>query len=132
MSDKLDEYQILLLLATLIYEPRINHQFKQFYRNEQLKNLKRILYKNIYLSKEKKFENLHLMTTLIKPIYDGQTFFDVMKFTNLLEGDLIRIYVKILDRLGQIRKASTDYKLLNKIENCKGIVEKSLEGIYLV
>jgi len=132
MTDRLDEYQILLLLAALVYEPRISHQFRQFYRNEQLKNLKKTLYQNQYLSKEKKFENLHLITTFIKPIYEGQTFFDVMKLTNLLEGDLIRIYAQIIDRLGQIRKASTDYRLLNKIENCKGIIDKALEGIYLV
>lgn len=132
MVEKLDEYQILLVLAALVYEPRISHQFKQFYRNKQLKELKKVLYRNHYLHKEKKFENLDLITTFIKPIYEGQSFFDVIKLTNLLEGDLIRIYAQIIDRIGQIRKASTDYKLLNKIENCKGIIDKALEGIYLV
>lgn len=129
---KLNEYQILLILAALVYEPRINHQFKQEFKNEKLNDLKRVLYSNDYLSRVEKFENLKTMTTLIKPIYEGQTFFDVMKLTNLLEGDLIRIYAQIIDRLGQVRKASVDYKVLNKIQNCKTIVDASLEGIYLV
>ena len=128
----LDEYQILLLLAALVYEPRINHQFKKSFRNEKVQKLRKALYQDQYLAKEKKFENLDLMTTLISPVYEGQSFFEVIKLTNLLEGDLIRMYAQIIDRIGQIRKASTDYQLLNKMENCKGIIDKALEGIYLV
>jgi superfamily II RNA helicase len=132
LSSKLDEYQILLVLAALIYEPREKNKFKQKFRNEQLKQLKTILHSSEFLGKEKKFLELDNITTLINPVYNGKTFFDVLEMTNLLEGDLIRIYGQILDRLGQIKKASTDYVLLNKIANCKGIVDKALEGIYLV
>lgn len=130
--DKLDEYQILLLLCALVYEPRITHQFKEFFKNEQLRDLTQVLRENSYLSKEKKFEDLRFMTTFIYPIYQGKSFFEVLKYSNLLEGDLIRIYSQIIDRIGQIRKASTDYKLLHKMGNCKGMVDKALEGIYLV
>ncbi|MBU0457079.1 MAG: DEAD/DEAH box helicase [Nanoarchaeota archaeon] len=131
-ADNLDEYQILLILASLVYEPRANHQFKGNFKNEQLQNLKMMIYNDAYLSKEKKFENLNIMTVLIHPIYHGENFFDVIKSTNLLEGDVIRIYAQIVDRIGQIKKAGTNFKLLNKIDNCKGIIDKALEGIYLV
>lgn len=132
LVNELNEYQILLVLAALVYEPRINHQFKKEFRDEQLQNLKKILYRNEYLAKEGKFENLDLVTTLIHPMYEGKDFFEAIKYTNLLEGDLIRFYAQILDRLGQIRKASSDYRILNKMENCKGVIDKVLEGIYLV
>ena len=97
-----------------------------------MQKLKKILHTNLYLSRERKFLSLDLMTTLINPIYHGKSFFDLLDLTNLLEGDLIRIFAQILDRIGQIRKATTDHRILSKIDNCKGVVERALEGIYLV
>ena len=75
---------------------------------------------------------LDVLTSLIHPIYEGKTFFDLIDLSNLLEGDLIRFFGQILDRIGQIRKATSHYALKRKMENCQGIIEKSLEGIYLV
>ncbi len=132
LSDELNDYQILLALGALAYEPKEANQFKQAFRNDALKKLKSVLATNEVLAKERKFLELDTLTTLLNPIYNGKTFFDVLQLTNLLEGDLIRIYAQILDRLGQIRKASSNSKLLNKVANCQGIIERSLEGIYLI
>ncbi len=130
--EKIDEYQMLILLCALVYEPRIGHEFKEIFKDEKLNSLIQSIRGNAYLSKEKKFEELRFLTTFIYPIYNGKSFFDVLKLSNLLEGDLIRLYSQINDRIGQIRKASNDYKVLNKIENCRRIVDQALEGIYLV
>ncbi|MEK6905587.1 MAG: helicase-related protein, partial [Nanoarchaeota archaeon] len=130
--EKIDEYQMLILLCALVYEPRIGHEFKEIFKDEKLNSLIQSIRGNAYLSKEKKFEELRFLTTFIYPIYNGKSFFDVLKLSNLLEGDLIRLYSQINDRIGQIRKASTDYKVLNKIGNCRRIVDQALEGIYLV
>ena len=130
--EKIDEYQMLILLCALVYEPRIGHEFKEIFKDEKLNSLIQSIRENVYLSKEKKFEELRFLTTFIYPIYNGKSFFDVLKLSNLLEGDLIRLYSQINDRIGQIRKASTDYKVLNKIGNCRRIVDQALEGIYLV
>jgi len=132
LVEKLDEYQILLVLAALVYEPREGHKFKQKFKDDSLQKVKGILRKNEYVGREKKFLQLDNVTVFINPIYNGKTFFDVLDFTNLLEGDLIRLYSQILDRVGQILKASADYKLKNKMINCQSIVTRALEGIYLV
>jgi superfamily II RNA helicase len=129
---QLDEYQILLTLAAIVYEPRMNHKFKQKFREEKLKLLKTALHNDEFLGREKKFLNLDIMTTIINPLYNGKTFFEILEMTNLLEGDLIRILAQVLDRVGQIKKATSDVELRRKIDNCKGIVEKALEGIYLI
>ena len=129
---ELNEFQILLVLGCLTYEPRETHQFRQEFKDEELRKLKAILWKNEYLAKEKKFLELENISVLINPVYYGKNFFDILQLTNLLEGDLIRFYAQIMDRVGQIRKASTDYELINKMRNCKGIIERALEGIYLV
>ena len=110
----------------------MGHKFKQKFRDESLKKLKSILRNNEFLAREKKFLQLDIVTVFIHPIYNGKTFFDVLDFMNLLEGDLIRLYSQILDRIGQVLKATTDYKLKNKMINCQSIVTRALEGIYLV
>ena len=75
---------------------------------------------------------MNKLTALINPAYNGKTFFELLGMTNLLEGDLIRLFAQILDRVGQIKKASNDHDLIRKMQNCRGIVEKMLEGIYVV
>ena len=132
LFEELDEYQLLLVIASLVYEHKIKNQFKKKFSNDQLRSLKTVLGKSEYLHQEKKFLNLDNMTALVHPVYNGSTFFDLMDNTNLLEGDLIRCFSQILDRIGQIRKASSNYQLQNRMQNCRGIVERSLEGIYLV
>jgi len=69
---------------------------------------------------------------MINPIYNGKSFFDVLDGTNLLEGDMIRIYTQIIDRIGQIQKANISIDLSKKLDNCKDLIEKILEGIYYV
>ena len=130
--EKLEEYQILLVLACLVYEPRERTQFKNKIRDVKLDSLIGMLRKDPHFSSEKKFMSLLDMTAMIYPIYNGKTFFDLLESTNLLEGDLIRFLAQILDRIGQIKKASQDHVLITKLKNCQGIIERSLEGIYLV
>src|SRR3989338_4855016 len=78
LVDQLEEYQILLILAALVYEPRATTKFNNLFRDQQLKDLKNKLRKREYLAKEKKFENLDIMTALIQPVYQGQTFFELI------------------------------------------------------
>ncbi len=128
----LNEYQILLVLGSLAYEYRENNKFEKVNHIAEFGVLRRKLVQDDYLSHEKKFLNMETMDSLISPLCAGKNFFDILKNTNLLEGDLIRIMTQILDRLGQVKKATSDYTLRNKIVNCKGVIEKALEGIYLV
>ncbi len=128
----LDEYKLLLLLGTLVYEHREKTQIKKKFLNKGYKELRNKINNSSVLYKEKKFENMDLVTGFIQPIYQGKTFFDLLQNTNLLEGDLIRFFGQIIDRIGQIRKATMDHELITKMENCQGIVTQALEGIYLV
>ncbi len=132
MVQSLDEYQILLVPACLAYEYKDIDEFKHQPPNDQLRKLKSILASNNYLYHEKKFKSIEQMTTLIFPVYYGQSFFEVMKQSSFVEGDLIRLFSQILDKIGQIRKASLDMGVWNKMQNCEGIIKKMLEGIYLV
>lgn len=130
--EQLNEYQLLLVLASLVYEPRETNKFGKPYLDEHLRDLQKLLAGHEFLEKEKKFLSLVEMTTIIHPIYNGQTFFHILEVTNLLEGDLIRFFAQMKDRISQIKKATTDYKLINKMNNCQGIIDQALAGIYMI
>jgi superfamily II RNA helicase len=128
----IDEYQILLLLAALVYEHRETTEFKREFKSEQHRKLWKMLINNEFLKREKKFDHLNKVSVFIQPIYNGKTFFEVINLTNLQEGDIIRIYAQVLDRIGQIKKAATDSEVITKMENCQGIIQKVLEGVWIV
>lgn len=129
---ELDEYQILLLLACLVYEFRDLDMFKKKFDNEKVRLIWKIISKNEFLYNEKKFKEMNKLTAIIHPIYYGESFFDVLEQTSLVEGDLIRFFGQILDRAGQIKKATANFNVQRKMLNCEGIIKKALEGIYLV
>ena len=132
MIQELTEYQILLILGCLVYEPKEQHLFTSQYKTEALRHLKGILRKRESLHYEKKFLELDTITALIHPLYNGKDFFELLKGTNLSEGDLIRFCTQLLDRIGQIKKATNEEGVLQKMNHCKEMVEKTLRGIYLV
>ncbi|NQV91919.1 DEAD/DEAH box helicase [Candidatus Woesearchaeota archaeon] len=128
----LDLYQMLLVITCLVYEHRETTKFTQEFKDEKMRELKSKIREDPYLCHEKKFLNMNYITAFIYPIFQDQDFFDILKYSNLLEGDLIRIYSQVLDRLGQIRKASSDHELLTKVDNCEDVIKQALEGIYLI
>jgi superfamily II RNA helicase len=128
----LTEYQILLLLGALIYEPREKTIIRKKYPTKEYKDLIKLLMSNQLTKLEDKFESLLDVTGFIYPVYEGKTFFDVLDNTNLLEGDMIRFYGQILDRIGQIKKASTNSELNLRMQNSQGIILKSMEGIWVL
>ncbi len=132
MYRELDEYQILLLIACLVYEPKEQDEFRQKFPDEKSRGLRQLLRRSEYLSHERKFLAMDEMSALINPVYHGKSFFDVLRLTNLLEGDLIRFYSQVLDRIGQIRKASTEREIWSRMDACREIMQKALAGIYLV
>ena len=132
MYKEMTDYQILLVLGVLVFEPRERTEFKKIFLTPELAKLKTILRQNPVTSREKKFENLDEVTALLFPLMKGQSFFDLMKNTSLLEGDLIRFFGQVLDRIGQIKKAASDSELELKIDNVKSYVMNALEGIYFV
>ncbi|MBT4446434.1 DEAD/DEAH box helicase [archaeon] len=129
---KMSDYQILLTLGSLCYEAKEKTTFKRRFMNKEYNALKAILAEDPLTKKEKLFESMHDVTALVHPMYNGKTFFDLLENTNLQEGDLIRFFGQVLDRVNQIRKAGGDHVLQEKMHFVNGLIRHALEGIYLV
>ena len=128
----LKEYQLLLIIASLVYEPRAQNQFSPPQLTGEVKDLVRRINDHAYLRRTAKLKNITLLTGLILPCYEGQPFGKLLQNTNWLEGDLLRFLRQLIDRITQIKKATTDQELRQLMENCAGLVDRCLEGIEVV
>lgn len=125
----LNEYQILMLLACICYERRESTVFTKTFPSQFIRELKRKLYSDGYLSKEPRFEEMDNLTALIHPCYHGSTVFDIINNTNLLEGDIVRFFRQIVDRIHQVKSATRDRLLITMLENCQQTIMNCLKGI---
>ncbi len=120
-----NDYQLMLILASIIYEPREKNMFYKKFKSGDLSDLQRA----VNTLGSNKFRSLYYLTALVSPCYNGYSLFDILDNTNLLEGDVIRFFRQILDRIGQILNATTDQDLIDKMYNCQHIVHKCIEDV---
>ena len=125
----LNEYQIMLLAAAICYEFREKTEFYHPQPDKHLSQLKSALKKHHALQKERRFNHLEELTSLVHPCYHGKNVLEIVKNTNLLEGDVIRFFRQMLDRLGQIRNAAKDLRLMEMCRSCENLIQNCLKEI---
>ena len=128
----LNEYQILMLLAGLCYESREKTEFYREYQSRFLNDLKKAIRENTYLNKEPRFRNLDCLTALVHPCYHNKTIFDILENTNMLEGDLIRFFRQLLDRINQIKQATKDQSLQQMLKSCQELILNCLRDVDVI
>ena len=125
----LNEYHIIMLFAAICFEPKEKTEFKEIYHSKFVEELIRKIKRNNFLQYERKFHYLRQLTALIDPCYHGKSIFEIINNTNLLEGDLIRFFRQILDRIGQVRKATQDNMLIRLLDNCARLIDDTMKDI---
>ena len=118
-----------MILACICYESREKTEFYEEYPSDLLKQLDDSLMRNSYTRKESRFNDLYPLTSLIHPCCHNKSIFDIMENTNLLEGDLIRFFRQILDRINQIKKATKDERLKQMLRSCQDLILNCLRDI---
>ncbi|MBW3019235.1 DEAD/DEAH box helicase [Candidatus Woesearchaeota archaeon] len=128
----LSVYQTLLLLACLVYERRKGYEVKNYYRDKESKFLKLKIRKNPFLKSKKQFENIDELTGIIKPAFEKQNFFEILKNTNFLEGDMLRFFDQILDRTGQVKTATQFTEVMDRMRDCDTVVKHVIEEVFMI
>ncbi|MEK6943664.1 MAG: DEAD/DEAH box helicase [Nanoarchaeota archaeon] len=129
---KLNEYQMLMVVACVCYEARERTEFYKTFHSRQTNDLKKMLWDDDFLSKEKRFREIDNLTSMIHLCYTGSDLFKILSNTNLLEGDLIRFFRQIVDKLGQIKSATQDRSLRDMLSNCQDLVNKCVNDLEVV
>ncbi|MBI2130709.1 DEAD/DEAH box helicase [Candidatus Woesearchaeota archaeon] len=122
----LDEYKMLLVLACLCYEGSDRTEFYRIHASRFSEELKKILWNDSFLKHEKRFREIDNLTALIHPLYHKRGIFSVIENTNLLEGDVLRLFRQMTDRFGQIKSATMDDKLRDRISACQKLIDDCL------
>lgn len=117
-ADHLDTYQIMLLIATICYEPKRANRFEKIDIGPITKELVKKVEKHPFLHKKIDVDQMKKISGIIGHWHDGGSFVDMMSMCNLQEGDLIRIFRQMIDLMTQIRKASHKIEVNNKLEDC--------------
>ncbi len=129
---QLNEYQMLLLLACIAYEHREKNEFYDPVFDKSFKELQKMIVSHHYLKQIENLRYLKEVSCLVHPMYHGKKFIDLLDKTNLLEGDIIRFFRQMVDRMTQIKHATDDSRLRDVLDNCEKAIDVSLEGIHLM
>ncbi|MBN2422740.1 DEAD/DEAH box helicase [Candidatus Woesearchaeota archaeon] len=118
---QMNSEEIIVICASIIYEPGK----KDFFDNKQTKKQSRgiIHFLKNHIKNKKIFEMVDakaitILYKIIAGFAEGDEFQDIMDLTNLQEGDIIRLFRRTIDLLRQIRNATDDYDLKDKIGLC--------------
>ncbi len=128
---ELDDTCLSILIAAITYEPRRMESFSIKNADARLEKIWRVVMKNDIIREllNKKYveENEHSfgrmkirrLVNIVSCWVDGGEFKDLLKLTNLLEGDIIRLFRQTVDMMEQIKRAALDHDLEEKMEQCK-------------
>jgi superfamily II RNA helicase len=129
---ELSVYQTLLMIACLVYEKRKGYEVKNYYCDKESRSLKKKISKDPFLRNKKQFDNIDEITGIIRPAFEKQDFFEILRNTNFLEGDMLRFFDQILDRTGQIRTATQYTEVIDRMKDCDTVIKQVIEDVFMI
>jgi superfamily II RNA helicase len=126
MYKKLSETEINCLIAAIVYEERRMDKFRMKGSKQMYLHILNVLSKNHYVERHINKKSLSRLTTFIRTWSDGAEFNDLLDLSNLLEGDIIRLFRRILDVMKQIKKATHDKELQDKLVRCMNKIDRDI------
>ena len=128
---EMNDIGFLTTLAAIMFEGRRGVEFTKFHDKKSVGSSIRVLSSQPLLFKKINagiFKGLH---PLIAHWYDGGDFVKMMDLSNMLEGDYIRLFRQIIDMLKQIKRATSDYDLIQIIDRCTAKVDRDVVKVEL-
>ncbi len=126
IAHELTDLGMLATLATIMFEGRRGVEFSRHYDKKAVGNTLRVLSKHPLIFKKINvgvFKGLH---PIIMHWYNGGDFVQMMRYSNMLEGDYIRMFRQILDMFKQIKRATHDYDLIKIIDRCTAKIDRDV------
>jgi superfamily II RNA helicase len=118
--NKLSEVDICVLLGAIVYEPRRADKFKVRKGYKKIE----VDMSNEVINKEFSYANMKNIDWVVRLWCEGTSFDKLMEKTSWEEGDIIRFFRQIIDRLGQIRQAEST--LTDKLKEAANLIDKDV------
>lgn len=126
LHKELSEVEMLTVLGAISFERRRNDRFSKRNVKEQYVKIMRLLRKNSYVEKNINDKNIRDLIPIISLWANGGQFEDLVKLSNMQEGDYIRFFRQIIDMLRQIRHSTQDADLQEKVNNCLSRIDRDV------
>jgi superfamily II RNA helicase len=122
---KFTDLEMTVILASIVYEERLMDKFKHGDKKTYF-HIVDTLSENPYAEKNLNFRNVARMNKIVTMWFEGRDFAELLDYTSIDEGDIIRIFRQIIDLYRQILRATTDHELTDKIEKCIKIIQRDV------
>jgi len=125
--NELSDSELILYIASLEYEPRMSDSFED--KGVSIGNLYSKLENNKYIYKRIKKRNLKKMYKFINHWVNGGDFAGIFDYCNLAEGDVIRLFRRIIDNLKQIKSAlvyEKDEETIRRMNECINKIDRDI------
>jgi superfamily II RNA helicase len=122
------DHEINVLIAAIIYEPRRRDYFTLKGIDNVYRKMMRHVSNREFLFKNLNKLHIKRMINVVGGFSKGIPFMDLLEMCSLDEGDLIRLFRRIIDMNRQIQKASGDQDLIERLHSChdkmyKGVIK---------
>jgi superfamily II RNA helicase len=128
---QLSDTELLQVIAGMVYEQRQNDHFSFHEIGHKYKLLLKKLRENPFVIKKLNKLSLKRMMALVGAWSEGATFVYLLHFTNRSEGDIKLLFRRISDMINQIKRASCDYELRERLETCQHKIDRGLIAVEL-
>ena len=118
--------ELLVLVATLSYEERLNTQFKVKQGEKTWASIIKKIENNPFVLKLLNKKTLQRLTLLVSRWGEGAEFMEIIKYTNMMEGDIIHLFRRMIDLMRQIRHSTADIGLQLRMEECMRLVDRDI------
>ncbi|MBI5392629.1 DEAD/DEAH box helicase [Candidatus Woesearchaeota archaeon] len=122
----LTDKEITIIIAAIVYEERRSDHFSIKESKDIYYQIMNKISKNHLVFNELNKKNLQRMINIVCHWIDGGDFVSLLEFSNYLEGDVIRLFRRIIDVLRQIRRASSDGILGMRIDDCIHRIDRGI------
>jgi superfamily II RNA helicase len=117
LHNEFDEVELCVLISAIVYEERKNAEFK-FGALKNYESILAKLRKNAYAHDKLNKLALKRLALLITRWAEGAEFTEILKYTDVPEGDLVHVFLRVCDAMRQLRHATDDEGLKGKLSGC--------------
>ncbi|MBW2983316.1 DEAD/DEAH box helicase [Candidatus Woesearchaeota archaeon] len=129
LHESFSDVEVLQVIAGIIYEPRSNDHFSFKGVQKAYALLVKKLSRNDYVEKKLNKLSLKRMMAITGAWASGASFTDLLSLASLAEGDIIRLFRRIIDMIGQVERATVDYDLKDRLRRCQDMIDRDLVAV---
>jgi superfamily II RNA helicase len=124
----LTDGEIILTIASIMFEGRRGVEYERVSK-KQNERFNKKLRKCKVRFKQEQMNNFKNLSKIIYRWVEGGTFEEILSYATMQEGDYIRIFRQTIDMLRQIKRATNDFDLGMRVDDCIKQIDRSIIAI---